>query len=240
MKKYLQRFVFCLMVLVIVCGSVSMAAATNLTVNTVDGSWLNAEPAGPSASYYPTISNGASPGVVDTVRWGRPAETLQSGYDFLAKSTPFSATVDGSAFALGTFTHLNYPIYEPSLTSIDLNVALNIQGFGSFTPTFHFNHTETPNVNGNELDNDLVTLTNPALNASFDDGINTYYFSLIGFSTDGGATITSSFSTVENQSNSAILYARITSKPITTPEPLTALLIGLGLVGLAAVKRKIK
>lgn len=236
MKRCSKALFLGLMVFGLVLGSVGMVRA-DLAVNSVVGSWANAQPAGPPAGYYPVITNGNP---LSTVRWGDPVGTQRSGYDFLAVTTPFNAVVDGTAFGLGTFTHHNYPIYAPSLTSIDLNVSLSIFGFGALSPAFHFTHNETPNnayPETSSLNNDIVTLTNPALNATFSDGTDTYFFNLIGFSTDGGATIASYFSTVETLSNSALLYARITSRPITTPEPTTLLLLGLGLMGLAGVRR---
>ncbi|MCE5261897.1 MAG: THxN family PEP-CTERM protein [Deltaproteobacteria bacterium] len=236
MKRCSKALFLGLMVFGLVWGSVGMARA-DLTVNSVVGSWANAQPAGSSPG-DPVIANGNP---LSTVRWGIPVYPQhQSGYDFLAVTTPFNAVVDGTAFGLGTFTHHNYPVYAPSLTSIDLNVSLSIFGFGALSPAFHFTHNETSNnatPETNPLNNDIVTLTNPALNATFSDGTNTYFFNLIGFSTNGGATIASYFSTVETLDNDAQLYARITSRPITTPEPTTLLLLGLGLMGLAGVRR---
>ena len=235
MKTFSKALFFSLMVLGLVFGSVSMVRA-DLSVDSVVGSWDNAVPTGLSV-YYPAITNGDP---LSIVRWGEPADTRQSGYDFLAVTTPFDAVVDGTAFNLGTFTHHNYPVFAPSLTSIDLDVSISIFGFGMLSPAFHFTHSETPNNASpatNPLNNDLITLANPTLNATFSDGIDTYFFNLIGFSTNGGTTIASNFSTVETQSNDAALYARITSRPITTPEPTTLLLLGLGLMGLAGVRR---
>ena len=104
--------------------------------------------------------------------------------------------------------------------------------------TFYFTHDETPNdCVGVNCANDLVTV-DTFLNAYFTYEGEDYYFSLLGFSQDGGLTFDAEYSTVENQANTAVLYGKITETPI--PEPITLLLLGLGLVGVAGVRRKLK
>jgi hypothetical protein len=112
MRRQLRHFIFTLMVMGCVFGAVSMAAATSIDINSVSGSWINAIPA--SAV---TINNTNS---LSTARWGYNMGYGQSGYNFLAATTPFSAIADGTPFALGTFTHLNFPISGTFITSIDL------------------------------------------------------------------------------------------------------------------------
>ena len=220
-------------------ASTSIVAAVPIPVNLVDGDWQNAVPAGV------TIVNSGAGGGLSTARWGIPfpPNTNQSGYDFLSATTPFNALSDGTPFALGTFTHHNFPITGTSLTSIDLLVNLGIGSPTVFSAaTFDFTHNETPNnasPDSNPLNNDLVTLTNPFLNVNFSYLGNNYFFNLMGFSQNGGATISTAFSTVEGQPNTATLYGEITERAISTPEPATLLFLGLGLIGVAGLRRRL-
>ena len=91
-------------------------------------------------------------------RWGDAVNPPnRSGYDFLADSpvifeTPPTPTDEQ---LLGTFTHLNYPIYSPSITSIKLTLSADIwidTGSGVYakvpdplTAVYTFTHDETPN-----------------------------------------------------------------------------------------------
>jgi hypothetical protein len=59
---------------------------------------------------------------------------------------------------------------------------------------------------------------------------------LVGFSTNGGATLTNSFISNENATNSAHLYAEFIA-PHAAPEPAALAILGVGLLGLAAAKR---
>jgi hypothetical protein len=184
-----------------------------------------------------------------TVRWGIPADTNESGYDFSPEPLPPSVAVsDGTPFVLGQFNHHNFPVFAPLATSVDLDFTLFLDpvGGGAVPPSvagkFTFNHEETPNqapcaygaTNG--PCNDRVTVSTPLINTPFTFGGGNFFFNLIGFSTDGGTTISNQFITGENQENPAVLYGRITETPI--PEPTALLIFGTGLVGLGLRLRR--
>lgn len=211
--------------------------ATSFSIDQIDGDWINAQPTSGI-----TINNSGSNGGLSTARWGTGASTAgQSGYDFLSAATPVNAQSDGTAFALGTFTHLNWPITGTPLDKIDLSLALEDTGIFNVTTTFNIDHNETPNSTGGPADNDIVTITNPIVNQLFTYNGQNYYFNLIGFSQNGGATISNVFSTVEGQANTATLYARITETPVNpVSEPAAMLLMSTGLAGLFGIRLRSK
>src|SRR5215813_2773062 len=95
----------------------------------------------------PVITNGVPTSII---RWGTTSGTPQSGYDFTATLPP-PQTFPGPIpfFSLGTFTHRNFEVSDPSLTSVQLDVVLvlNVDGVQTapLTFTFTFHHEETPN-----------------------------------------------------------------------------------------------
>jgi hypothetical protein len=222
------------MAAVVACSALPASAAL-ITINGITPAWVNPSPAGV------TINNAGDP---ITARWGVPAGgTGQSGYNFNDSTTPVTidTNVNSGRFLLGTFTHLNQPIYEPWLASIGLSITVDILGGvpGSFTEIFTLFHNETPNDCGCvPNDNDIVTFSAGTLNSSFTVGGQSYILSLLGFSNNGGNTLVSSFSSVEGGNNSTQLWARIAARPTAVPEPGTLLLIGAGLLSLAFVRRR--
>jgi hypothetical protein len=196
-------------------------AVADITVNSTTGVWSSTTPVA-----------GISGVGTSSIRWGSPAgPNGQSGYDFAGGQPPPDVVAIGSTFLLGTFTHLNRPITHTNLTGATLHLTLAMD-IGSTAFDYLFSHEETPNsapcaygaTNG--PCNDLVSILDMIPNQTFDYLGTLYTLQLLGFSQNGGTTITSSFSTAEDRNNSAGLYGRVTSSVV--PEP--ASILGLGTV----------
>jgi hypothetical protein len=241
----------------------SVASAATLTLDDFTGEWKNPVGAVPGAPVNYT-SNGL--GNNPEARWGEPVagSTQQSGYLLDMAPTAGGITapviqnfdVPGSSdyFAIGTFTHFNWPILPGgSIASIDMTVSFNINldgndlGYRSFD--FRFNHLESNNLadpcangepNGVDLNvngcADRVTISYLSTSEKFlVDGV-LYTFDIVGFSGNDCETFCTEFWTIERQDNSANLYARI--RAVETPEPGTLALFGLGLLGLGMTNRR--
>ena len=223
------------------------ANSIGLDVNSISGIWTSVDPADTRGL------NGVGSA---SINWGVPADFFgvgpQSGYDFTAATTPFTAAA-GTLFNLGTFTHRNEPIrgfsssppssIESATLTVDTNIT--IDGWSdTITSVFEFDHFETPNsgtpcaAGGSQPCPDLVTAAlNEGASESVVIGGVEYFFSITGFEIEG--TVLDSFLTLEEQSNSAVLKGEFTSEPITTvPIPAAAWLFGSALLGAVGLGRR--
>ncbi|WP_050602318.1 THxN family PEP-CTERM protein [Ruegeria sp. 6PALISEP08] len=216
-----------------VAGILVGSAASALTVSAISPSWQNVNP-----------TNGvteSSSGSTISLRWG--GGNNPSGYDFTPSGTPILNLSPNSAFELGQFTHLNFPIPGETLSSVDLVVDIQIGGGPLVSSTFALTHNETLNRPQNCPQDptpcdDIVTIANTLGSQNFTLGGQNYVFSVLGFSQDGGGTISSGFKTVEELQNYATLYGEYTVAPVPLPAAGWLLLGGIG--GLFAFGRRQK
>ena len=127
-------------------GSSAQSPPVQISFVSISGNWHDPVDNLPgSQPGDPVITNGTP---TSSISWGQTSGTPQSGYDFTATLPP-PITFPGPSFSFGTFTHRNFAVNSPSLTSVQLDVVLvlNVDGVqtGPLTFTFTFNHEETPN-----------------------------------------------------------------------------------------------
>jgi uncharacterized repeat protein (TIGR01451 family)/fimbrial isopeptide formation D2 family protein len=123
------------------------ASAAEIAYMSISGSWRDPVDNLPGSQQGdPVITNGIP---TSSISWGQTSGS-QSGYDFTGTLPP-PLTFPGPVpfFSLGTFTHRNFEVNSPSLTSVELDVVLelSVDGVptGPLTFSFTFNHEETPN-----------------------------------------------------------------------------------------------
>jgi uncharacterized repeat protein (TIGR01451 family) len=116
-----------------------LVAGQNLQVTGVSGVWDNTvDTDGGSVDGEGTAS----------IRWGTPATySGRSGYDFDAAA--ISSIGPGAPIVIGQFTHLNFPIYPPSLESAELVITIEFNDprltSSEIEITVPFTHDETGN-----------------------------------------------------------------------------------------------
>lgn len=212
-------------VLLLLLGS----TANGLVLSSVDGTWGGVV-GGDSVNFPTGVSVSYGNGLEDQVRWGESTGYGQSGLGFTGVASGASFAI-GDAFEVGRLRHFNMPVAaDTSADSANLGVDLTFSDPGGLSQTFNFalQIDETPNDQSDP--SDYIYFPGSYAPGVFDIGGTTYTVQLLGFG-DTPTSLQSQFNSPEQQTNSILLWGKVTTAPVPAPGAIVLAALGVPLVG---------
>lgn len=235
MERMFKNFLIIAILLFLTAGT-----ANALTLLSVEGTWSNVID-GTNVNYPSDVPIGYGNGLEDQVLWGTSLDSGQSGLGFTGISPPSTTFNVGDDFEVGLLRHFNNPIAGGSAaSSAELAIILTFSDpsglVGSFAFTFDVN--ETPNVSPNP--DYIISFPSSFPSETFNIGGITYTLHFLGFG-DTPGNLVNQFISPEGTTNSTKLWAEIIiTPPSQVPEPNSLILLGISIVSVVGLRRKLK